>query len=233
MFLPAHRPHVFAIFVPNIVCMLLHILWSIPEAGETMRGYLHGGVIIDFIGQKPPKSKLAFLLLDLVVLGLQCFMLAIHAERERLRKIVLPPRRTSSGAGITTVAVPVTTQDHDAEERGVLRDEPAAVETPDGIELQPLSGGSAPQTTSSNAEGSRLSRRNAHHGEDDPDLTDVLRSGNAILSDFHIIHAIRTAGNDYQSAAAHSIQTLGYTTSLMRLATERRARAEARRAQQP
>src|SRR3954469_4316676 len=65
---PIHRPYIGAIFAPNIICILLHILTARSEAGEAMRGYLHGGVIIDLIGQKGPTSKFHLVVLDLLVL---------------------------------------------------------------------------------------------------------------------------------------------------------------------
>jgi hypothetical protein len=225
--MPAHRPHVFAIFIPNIFCMLLHCILSLPQAGEATRGYLQGGVVVDFIGQKPPKTRLVLLLLDVAILGLQCFMLAIHSERERLRKAVKPSRATASSTTSNDTANATTsssTQDHDAEERGVLRDAPDLVETAEGIEMQPLSDSAA---NGANEElGVSMSG-----GATASSLSDTLRSGNAILADFHVIHSIRISGNDYQSAAAYSFQTIGYTATLARLAAERRARLETR--QQP
>jgi hypothetical protein len=82
--MPQQRPHIGAIFGPNITCMLLHVFTSRPEAGETMRGYLHGGVILDLIGQKGPTSKLHLVLLDILVFILQCFILTVYAEREKI-----------------------------------------------------------------------------------------------------------------------------------------------------
>jgi hypothetical protein len=226
--MPAHRPHVFAIFIPNILCLLLRAIFSPPQASEATRGYLQGGVVVDFIGQKPPGSRFTLLLLDLIIFGLQCFMFAIHTERERLRKVVMPSRRRASSTAATATtntAASTSTQDHDAEERGVLRDGPELVETVSGIEMQPLISSTGDDTgpePSANLSGASSTIS----------LSDTLRSGNAILADFHVVHTIRTSGNDYQTAAAYSLQTLGYTATLARLAAERRARLETRR-QQP
>lgn len=234
--MPAHRPHVFAIFVPNILCVLFHLVLSLPRAGEETRGYLHGGVIIDFVGQKAPTSRLGLLFLDVVVLAVQCLMLAVHQEREGLRKLVMPGRQTALTAALPATTATTTTgaaarQDHDAEERGVLRGET------DEIELRPLSGnagdedthsgdgGEAEQTARLLLEGSSLRRQT------DADLLGYLRSGNAVLADFHVAHTIRTVGNDYERAAAHLTQTIGYTATLAARAAERRARLEAQRRQ--
>jgi len=239
LLMPAHRPHAFAIFVPNILCMFFHLVFSLPQAGEETRGYLHGGVIIDFVGQKAPTSKLGLLVLDMVILAVQSLMLAVHQEREALRKLVNPARRTAGAAPAaapsataTAAAAPaVTLQDHDAEERGVLREDARTAGETDEIELRPLSGndmheGEGTSDTTRLLPGSALRQDNA-------ELLGLLRSGNAVLADFHIVHTVRTVGNDYEQAAAHLTQTIGYTATLAARAAERRARLEAQTRRQP
>lgn len=227
LLMPTHRPHVVAVLAPNLLCMLLHLVTSLPVAGESTRGYLHGGVIIDFVGEKAPTSKLKLLLLDVVVLALQCAMLAVHADRERLRKVVKPAGRvlgTTSQDGEDSEAAAATsptTADHDAAERAFPRTAPpGASRAGDGIELQPL----PPRRGAQPPPGSTHRRR-------PPDLRDYMLSGNAILGDFHVLHALRTAGNDYQSAAAQSLQSIGYATTLARLVAEPRSRLIRLRAQ--
>ncbi|KAK3311260.1 uncharacterized protein B0T15DRAFT_68071 [Chaetomium strumarium] len=212
LLLPAEHPHIYTIFVPSVLCMLAHILFALPEAGEATRGYLHGGVIIDFVGQKPPTTKLAFLFLDLVILGAQCLMLAVHQERERLKKIVVPSLRTLhfSGGQTGQAVTQESTQDHDAEERGVLRDENVEVHSAQDAERNPTDGERTGDTYSSAV-------ANA-------DMVDILRSGNAVLSNFHVIHAVRSVGGGAQSAAAYSLRSLGYSATLAALAAERRSR---------
>lgn len=231
--MPAHRPHAFAIFVPNILCMFFHLVFSLPQAGEVTRGYLHGGVIIDFVGQKAPTSKLGLLLLDLVILAVQCLMLAVHQEREGLRKMVMPGRQAAVVTAAPSASA-ATAQDHDAEERGVLRDEPRVTtgET-DEIELRPLSGNGTGAEGIRTGTSTRLVAGSSLR-QADADLLGFLRSGNAVLADFHVVHTIRTVGNDYERAAAHLTQTIGYTATLAARAAERRARLEAQtRRQQP
>ncbi|KXX83086.1 DSC E3 ubiquitin ligase complex subunit 4 [Madurella mycetomatis] len=225
LLLPAEHPHIYTIFVPTVLCMFAHTFFAIPQAGEATRGYLHGGVIIDFIGQKPPTTRLAFLFFDLVILGAQCLMLAVHQEREKLKKAVFPGLRTFSPSGDTneSSAAAETTQDHDAEERGVLRDE-AYIADGGGMELQPLSG------RDSNREGGRSPGDMEQSGSTyssaaaSVDMMDRIMSGNAVLSNFHVIHAVRSVGNGAQSATAYSIRTLGYNATLAALAAERRSR---------
>lgn len=183
---------------------------------------------MDFIGQKAPTSRFTLLILDLVVLAIQCFMLAVHSERERLRSVVRPFRARSGSAGsVEDAAIAAaerpSTQDHDAEERGVSRDVPGerADET-FGYELQDLGRGPGDRNGDDGDErtpflnGSREPPGGRSH------LSELLSSGNGILGEFHILHTIRTATTDYESAAAHSIQTLGYTAALAALTAQRR-----------
>ncbi|TDZ25943.1 DSC E3 ubiquitin ligase complex subunit 4 [Colletotrichum orbiculare MAFF 240422] len=222
----APRSQVISVFVPNLLCILLHIFAALPTAGEAARGYLHGGVIVDFIGQKPPTSRLTFLALDFIILAVQCLMLAVHAEREKLRAIVRPnifrlPHALEDQNAATS------TQDLDAEERGVLRDAPGLdLEGADSVELQPLRPQDDAEPSSRadrSRERSRSSRRRSSiHSASGLQLFDVLSSGNGVLGEFHISHTIRNATTDFRGAAGHSLQTLGYTATLTRLSAIRR-----------
>ncbi|KAK1829857.1 DSC E3 ubiquitin ligase complex subunit 4 [Podospora conica] len=220
--LPAHRPHVFAIFLPNLLCTLFHCVFALPQAGEATRGYLHGGVLIDFVGQRPPTWTSVLLLFDLIIWAVQCLMLAVHEKREVLRKQVNPALGQAAGAQPDAAAAETTTQDLDAEERGVLRedDDDGLVETDGGIEMQPLSGAAAGSS----------SRMDEAYSRTTADLVDVMWSGNAVLANFHVVNAVRRIGNDVQEAAAYSLQSLGYTAGLAAaIAAERRARMAHRR----
>jgi hypothetical protein len=224
LLLPAHRPHVFAVFVPNILCMFLHLVLSLPTASEATRGYLHGGIIIDFIGQKAPTSRFSLLFVDVIILAIQCLMLAVHQEREGLRKLVYPASRTVPVGGGNILGI-AAGQDHDAEERGVMRDGGGTGEETDVIEMRTLSD----NTAEGGEESTRLLEGSSSRRVVEQDLTGILRSGNAVLADFHVVHTIRTVGNDYERAAAYSLQTIGYTASLAARAAERRRALEAQR----
>lgn len=175
-----HRPYIGAIFGPNAICALLHIFTRLPEAGETTRGYLHGGIIIDFIGQRPTTTKFELLFLDLLVTFLQCFMLAVHVEQERLKAAIAMPVPSSE----TTPAAPNPTQDHDSEERGVNRD---IGTTADDIEMQTI----RPETEE-DERGALLSDERAEEESDLEGPLDVFYTGNAIIADFHVLHTLRT-----------------------------------------
>lgn len=245
--------------------MGLHLLFALPEASETMRGYLHGGVLIDFIGQKAPTSKLGLVLLDCLVLVLQCVMCAAWLEKDRIKKIEImlksvaaggfPKGRTSTTAPVpaTVAAIDLETgiatsnQDLDAEERGVLRDDPlGGVDETNDIEMRPLmndrdaQGNEDSNAGRSTIEEARYRRylatlgggSQSDEGPDRPSLVDVLMSGNGLLANFHVVHSVRTliAHNisDPVPATGYPLQLTGYTTTLARLAAERQRRAAQR-----
>lgn len=119
-------PQLPPVLAANIICIITHLLHAPPEAiGRGSRGYLHGGLIIDMIGEKGPIPKSRLLLQDLLILGLQFIMLAIAHERS-----------------VMTLDKPAApSQDIDAEEAGVRRSQEGAEasgETEEGIEMQSM-----------------------------------------------------------------------------------------------
>ncbi|KAI0466421.1 hypothetical protein F4859DRAFT_519074 [Xylaria cf. heliscus] len=234
--------HISAIVAPNLLCMFLHLISSPPEAGEASRGYLHGGILVDFIGQKAPSTRFTLILLDAAVLAIQCFMITVNIEKERIRNVIKPPRASTTSTGIA-IAIPTTTQDHDSEERGVLRDAPGIdhVNETDNVEMRSLrndDGDGSSDGEAAGGEGSRLlgqsrTQRTSQSGG----FTEVLQSGNAIIGNFHIPQSLRTAwhstGNTPESAAAYALQNVGYNATLAALAAQRRARLTATQQRQP
>lgn len=109
-------------------------MWNArPEAGEATRGYLHGGLLIDFVGQKGPISKLHLVLLDVATLVLQLLMLAVFVELHKLRVGRLKETASDTAPAEGNY---FTAQDHDAEERGIRR---SGDQSRDDIELEDLS----------------------------------------------------------------------------------------------
>lgn len=262
--MPAPRPQMYTIFGSNIICMLLHLFLTLPEASETMRGYLHGGAIIDFIGQKAPTSKIGLLLLDCMVLVLQCVMCAVWLEKDRLKKIETTLKSVAAGqflkgAATAEPAVPsaaldvmadalTSTQDLDSEERGVLRDDPHEHNETNDIEMRPLmrdrraanGGGAGGPARILEARYQRILRNMGGSSSTGPDtrpsLLDVMVSGNGLLANFHVVHAIRTLIVDNANdpvAAGYPIQLTGYGARFAALAVESQARLERRARQRP
>lgn len=105
--------------------MLLHAFLINPEAGESTRGYLHGGLFIDLIGQRPV-SVLRLLLFDLLIFFVDIILLALTIERVKTLASTPPApteRTSTSNTNTETETAAHQSQDHDAEERGVLRQE--------------------------------------------------------------------------------------------------------------
>ena len=126
-----NQPYVGAIIASNLICMIFHAFFIRPEAGEETRGYLHGGIFIDFIGQTPV-SVYRLLSFDVLIFLIDFVMLALVIERVKTNGSPTPrPATTTTStdtvagteAGTETgdTQTQTQTQDHDAEERGVLR----------------------------------------------------------------------------------------------------------------
>lgn len=209
--IPASRVHVALILLSNLWCILVHLLAAIPEGHEYHRGYQHGGMIIDFIGQKPPTFRIYYLLADVFVFLLQCLMLTIHTEREKLRLSLKTFKPLNPNRAPDASEAPRTIDDLDAEEQGIRSTEPSFEDTENGdIEMQPLR---------SSRESRRASRRSRRSSE--ARFSDSLQSGNAIVDEYHIVNCIRVATTSVESAAT-DLQSIGYRTTLAALNARRR-----------
>ncbi|KAJ6257825.1 hypothetical protein Dda_7614 [Drechslerella dactyloides] len=100
------RSAVISIFGSTFVCFLFHVFSEAPSASEATGGYLHGGMIIDFVGQEGPVSKFRLAFLDILILLLQLTMLAVKVSKQDLLDSSSPNRGNPA-------------QDLDSEERGV------------------------------------------------------------------------------------------------------------------
>lgn len=127
-----NQPFVGAIFASNLFCMFFHTLVIHPQAGEETRGYLHGGLFIDFIGQKPV-PVLRLLCFDILIFLIDLIMLALIIGRVKTATPTSPPASNTAQPTTNTDsnAAQPGNQDHDAEERGMMRgaDEPNAEES--------------------------------------------------------------------------------------------------------
>jgi hypothetical protein len=164
--------------------LLLHQLSAAPAAGDDTRGYLHGGLMIDFVGQQGPTSKWRLGTLDVCILLLQLAMVAVHVKRRHLKKKLAatsasagPPAAaaTSDSAGDPAPAAArdnaARGQDADDEERGVLR----RTDTLSDIGLGP-------------DEEDALLASSADAGQ--PDALDLLTSGQCAIGDFSLVDTI-------------------------------------------
>ena len=154
-----------------------------------MRGYLHGGLLIDFVGQEGPISKTKLVLLDILTLALQLLMLSVTLERSKMRDsdIII----SASGASTTTTPH----QDHDSEERGLLRPDPTIIES---IQLQPLPGRTGGDE---DAERDELLAEPLPTSLTDPTEhpLDTFSTGEHMIVNLHILDTIRSQWWQYGS----------------------------------
>ena len=94
--------------------MISHAFFSHPDAGEETRGYLHGGLFIDFIGQKAPVPLLRLLSLDFLIMILDFIMLGLIIERVKTNDAISSTSSTSTATDTETEAQTAPQQDHDS-----------------------------------------------------------------------------------------------------------------------
>ena len=204
-----------------------------------MRGYLHGGLIVDLIGQKGPTSKVHLVLLDLLVLVLQCVMLTVHLEKEVLSKELVA--LAGSGAPVPTSTAEVqpredavSAQDMDAEERGVMRH---GVTDSNEIEMETRNGTSSTPNNEvdeeRNDEHEQLLAEPTRREEEDENQNplDVFYAESARLATFAVIPALRAQIQDYGNASGSALQTVGFSAEFARMAASRRLNVASQRLQ--
>ncbi|KAF2877243.1 hypothetical protein BDV95DRAFT_480721 [Massariosphaeria phaeospora] len=187
-----HKPFLPLILFAFTINFLLHLLYPEPAAGEDTRGYLHGGLMIDFIGQQGPTSKWKLVALDICILVLQLTMVSVHVKRRDLKKRIAKisgggsESRSAEGEQSNTgehAEPPMTNmdrdQDADSEERGVLRRTDTMSDAgADQDEEDTL----LPSTTESG------------HA----DALDLLSSGQGVVGDFTLIDTLLQEHENYQ-----------------------------------
>ena len=202
-----NRPYIAALLGANLLCILFHILYPPPVAGEATRGYLHGGLVMDFIGQKAESGRLAVLGLDVVVVGLQVVQMCVRERREGLL------RGGGKALVVQGLTAPPTSQALDSEERGVRRSEEHA-----SIEMQTLdpsgaaTASSAPTTEGAESTESRVDTSehstllSAAPRATDATIFDAFNSGQIILGDFNIPRTVKQQFLAYRDTPAEAPQ---------------------------
>ena len=195
-----HRPYVGLIFGTNIFCMLLHLIFIPPTAGEATRGFLHGGLMIDFVGQQSPVSRLKLLGLDLLVMALQVVLLGVALEQRNNRSG--SSDRGTEDALREENADSLPQQDHDSEERGMLRQETSAE---DDIELQDLAPSSSGRTGGDeDRERNELLKPERSNEQQGRHPLDSFSTGEHVITNLHILDTIRTQWRVTELSAASS-----------------------------
>lgn len=228
--LTATRMHVLLVILPNIICILLHLFASLPVGREDQRGYQHGGLVIDFVGQMPSGSRIYYLLADFFLLTLQCIMLTIHTEREQMR-VSLKTFKPLAADLAQQAAAGRTLRELDEEERGVsaLMVEEAGDEVAEHVEMRLLhqNADAIDEAGPSNSNSNSSNTRN-HEDDGTTHLFNVMNSGNGVLGPYHVLHTIRHTAMDVRRTAAASLTSMGYnaTFAAIRANAQRRAAAE-------
>ncbi|KAL9604844.1 MAG: hypothetical protein Q9219_000292 [cf. Caloplaca sp. 3 TL-2023] len=174
-----HRPHIVMIFALNLLSIFLHAVNTPPTAGEAVRGYLHGGLLIDFVGQKSPVSRWRLVGYDALILVLQLVMLGVAAEKKKLDA-------TGGASADGNGSREGESQDHDSEERGVRRSEEGA----EGIEMQSLHPGSRGRT-GGEEDGERDELLGIEGSTASEHPRDEFYSGQYMLANIHIVDTIK------------------------------------------
>ena len=199
---PDQQPFVSAVLGANLLCIALHI-WFNPATGtEATRGYLHGGLAMDFIGQKGPASRITLVLFDLLVMALQFVHLTAHITRKRLKDGAVPAAAAAPQTQQTPA--PSTGQDLDSEERGVRHS--TELEQQDDIEMQTLNpSGNTERVTAVTYEDDDTNERDALLASAPPPRTDIhifdsFHSGQIVLADLNVWKTIREQFWAYQKS---------------------------------
>ena len=171
---PTHnRPYLSSIEFANSFCAFLHIILSRPEAGEAARGYLHGGLLIDFVGELGPVSKWRLLLFDIFILLLQVLMLGATLEKRDM-KLAMSNMGYAEASGNRETS---TRQDLDAEEQGIRRSQDGNLDGP---------GLSASHTEEMDEAFEASNPRDEHY-------LDAYYGGQFVIFNFHVVETIRMA----------------------------------------
>ncbi|PQE20931.1 hypothetical protein CJF30_00002240 [Rutstroemia sp. NJR-2017a BBW] len=188
------------------------------------------------IKKKYELTRLLMLNLDLSVYGQLCsfFQLLLRGISQfviltpKPRHVRQPPQSSSERMGKiltgylkkTPEVPPPSTQDHDAEERGVLRDN---VTGPEDIEMQTLDPAVVPSQPHSRVEVPEgdearedlLAEPDGDENDDTP--LDIFWSGTAVIGDFNVIDTLR----NQLAVSAHGSGTELQTRSLLADASRR------------
>src|SRR5215469_6401154 len=162
---PPTQPYIGGIVGTNLVCLGCHLWFPRPAAGEAARGYLHGGLLLDFVGQLGPSSKLRLVLLDIFILLLQLIALAATVKRRSMGKTKPPTATRATRATSDSTVATLSGQDHDAEERGLHRQP-----------LSPLASFSSRPEDSASDVAPRTPPPNRNHA-----MADLLASGQGVI----------------------------------------------------
>lgn len=195
--------------------MLFHAFVIRPEASEETRGYLHGGLFIDFIGQAPV-SVTRLLSFDCVILLIDFVMLGLIIERVKTKRTPAPSPATTNPDPTTDTnsqSEESQSQDHDSEERGVRRQEGgdetplSAHDSPDSPQISPMDNEVAEERTMLLADPAEAESGNGARGGHP---MDTFASGEAVIASMSFFGTIR---DQWRHSNAPARPTTGFVPS--------------------
>ena len=197
--------------------MLLHLLFTPSAAGEAMRGYLHGGLLIDFVGQKSPVARWKLIGLDLLVLALQILVFGVTSERRAVLAAGGNARNVGEGEQEEV-------QDHDFEERGVLRQGPNTVEN---IEMHDMQEDSAWIHGDEGRERVERLQRSSNTEDRSRHPLESFYTGECLIANLHLTETVRIQwqltgmGSEGTNVPASSVQAAVVAAAAGRTFTNR------------
>jgi hypothetical protein len=111
------------IFGTTLLSTAYHLFRPNPSAGEATRGYLHGGLILDFVGQLGPVPKVRLFLLDLALLLLELLLAQVVASKRHWEDRYQGYTRKPTTSRDSAATDEVTLERQSAEEQGMTTTE--------------------------------------------------------------------------------------------------------------
>ena len=179
-----YRPYIAVILGVNMLCLLSHLIFAPPAAGEATRGYLHGGLLIDFVGQKSPVKRWQFMGLDILVLVLQVLVLGVTIERRAINT-------EGSDSGNTNQIAEEQRQDHDFEERGMLRQRGRNSSPAEEYEMHTWARDHEATSNGEDREHDIVSQQRNVAGARDRHPLDPYYTGEHVIANLYLINTIR------------------------------------------
>lgn len=218
--IPGQKPYTQGVLFSNLLVIAVHTFFSLPQPHNGARGYMHGGIWPDFIGQRPPTTRSYLLGMDILIMALQFVMLAVKEQEGRV-KTALKGRRemdeylaqerrelrggrdseTAEQGHVGRVPEHVSEEEERQSLMASLTDEEGRFAFP----ARPPA-----RTVDSEEEDEEEGREEPVYGPEGGPLDEYV-SGNLILGEFHVIHTAKELWKRISDREDQSLMAAGYT----------------------
>lgn len=206
--------------VPFVVALLVHLFMAPARGSEISRGYLHGGVILDFIGEREGQ-RWRCVATDVLVMIMQCIMVGVDdvrllVKRRRMGELGAKLDNSEEPRDNQNELAPRDLQNLDAEERGVVRQELLENATTgigtDNSQDENEIGNEEAASLLADASSSTLAGHDTSTPTPNAPL-DIFYSGNAIVAEVHLLDSLRAQWHqaDSATATAMALQSVGFS----------------------